>query len=224
MSVIRSTIGESKFSSSGARRYVVPSEEEVTQPPLSPVKEIDPAMVQSMRQQAQERQEQTERRSLTEARRRIDIITGLGRRTKEVPVDTAEGKVVFVLRTLKTFEQRYLSQVIEQSEKLTTSDGRIMFAPTSLAKVRVEALAHSLFLIDGQSIDIILGTANAPYDEQVIARKELIEEMDHALIQHLYNNYEKLTQETYDGYMPKTADEAKEVVETISKSGQDSRI
>lgn len=220
MSVIRSNIGESKFSSPNARRYIVPSEE-VTLPP-SPVKEIDPALVQSMRQQAQERQEHTERKSLNEARRRIDIITGLGRRTKEVPVDTDDGKVVFVLRTLKTFEQRCLSQVIEQSEKLTTSDGRIMFAPTSLAKVRVEALAHSLFLIDGQSIDIVLGTANATYDEQVAARRELIEEMDHALIQYLYNNYEKLTQETYDGYMPKTADEAKEVVETISKSGQNS--
>jgi len=37
---------------------------------------------------------------------------------------------------------------------------------------------------------------------------------------HLFNNYESLTQETYDGYIPKTVEEAKEVAETISKSGQ----
>ena len=140
---------------------------------------------------------------------------------KEVSVETDNGTVIFTLRTLKTFEQNCLAQVVEQSERLTTAEGRLIFAPTSLAKIRVEALSHSLFLIDGQSIDIILGTANVAYEDQVLARKDLISEMDHALINHLFNNYEALAQETYDGYMPKTVEEAKEVAETISKSSPD---
>ena len=218
MSRIRSTIGESNFAGTGQRRFVVSNEDDIQAP--QPPPQITPEMATTLRRQAQEHQEQIDNRSLSDARRRIDIITGLGRKTRDVPVDTANGVVVFSLRTLKTFEQNCLAQVVEQSERLTTSDGRLIFAPTSLSKIRVEALSHSLYLIDNQSIDIILGTANAPYEEQVLSRKDLIDEMDHALISHLFNNYESLTQETYDGYIPKTVEEAKEVAETISKSGQ----
>ncbi|MCK9567783.1 hypothetical protein M0R72_02385 [Candidatus Pacearchaeota archaeon] len=217
MNRIRSTIGESNFVGQGQRRFIVGEE---TQAPPQPVQEINPAVAATLRRQAQEQQEVFDQRSLNEARRRIDIITGLGRMTKEVPVEVAGGKVVFTLRTLKTFEQNCLAEVIEQAQRLSTVDGRMLFAPTSLAKIKLEALSHSLFLIDGQSIDIVLGTSNADYESQVIERKHLIEEMDHALINYLFTNYETLTQETYDGYAPKTVEEVKEVVETISKSGE----
>lgn len=219
MNRIRSTIGDSNFEAQ-QRRFVVPSEVETQQPPLMPGQEIDPAVATNLRRQAQEYQEQQEQRHLVDARRRIEIITGLGRKTREVPLETSTGTVTFTLRTLKTFEQNCLSQVIEKSERLTTAEGKFIFAPSSLARIRIEALSHSLFLIDGQSIDIVLGTANSPYEQQVLARKDLIEEMDHALINHLFDNYEALTKETYDGYMPKTVEQAKEVVETISKSGE----
>jgi hypothetical protein len=218
MSRISSTIGESNFAGTGQRRFVVSNDKETQVPPPA---QMTPELASTLRRQAQEHQEQIDNKSLGDARRRIDIITGLGRKTRDVPIDTSNGTVVFSLRTLKTFEQNCLAQVVEQSERLTTSEGRLIFAPTSLSKIRVEALSHSLFLIDNQSIDIILGTSNSPYEEQVLARKDLIDEMDHALISHLFNNYEALTQETYDGYIPKTVEEAKEVAETISKSGQD---
>lgn len=218
MNRIRSTIGESSFAGNGNRRFVVGEDPQVPEP--VPVQHITPEMASTLRRQAQDYQAQNEQRNLGDARRRIEIITGLGRRTKNVPVETDSGTVVFTLRTLKTFEQNCLAQVIEQSERMTTAEGRMVFSPTSIAKIRIEALSHSLFLIDGQSIDIVLGTANSEYESQVVERKGLIEEMDHALINHLYNNYETLTQETYDGYIPKTVEEAKEVVETISKSGQ----
>jgi hypothetical protein len=219
MNRIRSAIGESSFSGSGQRRLVVGEESQTHQ---QPVQEINPAVAATLRRQAQEQQEMVDQRSLNEARRRIDILTGLGRMTKDVPIDVDGGKVVFTLRTLKTFEQNCLAEVIEQAQRLSTVDGRMLFAPTSLAKIKLEALAHSLFLIDGQSIDIVLGTSNVDYETQVIERKHLIEEMDHALINYLFSNYETLTQETYDGYTPKTVEEVKEVVETISKSGENS--
>jgi hypothetical protein len=217
MNRIRSAIGESSFAGQGQRRFVVGEE---TQAPQQPVQEINPAIANTLRRQAQEQQEMVDQRSLSEARRRIDILTGLGRMTKDVPIDINGGKVIFTLRTLKTFEQNCLAEVIEQAQRLSTVDGRMLFAPTSLAKIKLEALSHSLYMIDGQSIDIVLGTSNADYETQVIERKHLIEEMDHALINHLFTNYETLTQETYDGYAPKTVEEVKEVVETISKSGE----
>ena len=217
MNKIRSTIGESNFEGHGQRRFVV--NEDTQQAPPSPPISIDPSEASMMRRQAQEYQEHTTQRNLGDARRRIDIITGLGRKTKEVLVENSNGSVIFTLRTLKTFEQNCLAQVIESSDRNVTNDGRIIFAPTSMAKIKLEALSHSIFLIDGQSIDIVVGVSNAPYEEKVLARKELIDEMDHALINHLFDNYEILTKETYDGYSPKTVEEAKEVVETISKSG-----
>ena len=225
MSRIRSTIGESNFAGPNQRRFVVPNaneaDGELGDQALPLGREINPAVASTLRREAQEYQEQAAQRNLGEARRRVDIITGLGRKTKEVPVDTDDGKVVFTLRTLKTFEQNCYMQVVEQSERITLPNGKMMFAPTSRGKIKIEALSHSIFMIDGQSIDIVLGTANAPYEDQVLARRDLIEEMDHALIDHLFINYETLTQETYDGYYPKTVEEAKEVVETISKSGAD---
>ena len=219
MNKVRSSIGESNFSGPGQRRFVVGEE---TQAPPQPVQEINPAVAAGLRRQAQEYQEQVNQRSLSDARRRIDIITGLGRMTKEVPVVTDGTKTTFTLRTLKTFEQNSLAEVIESAQRVSSNDGRVFFAPVSLGKIKVEALSHSLYLIDGQPIDIILGTSNEEYEVQVVERKRLIEEMDHALINHLFNNYEILTQETYDGYAPKTAKEAEEVVETISKSGTNS--
>jgi protein-tyrosine-phosphatase len=215
MNRIRSTIGESNFEGTGPRRFVVGEE---TQAPM-PVQEINPAVAANLRRQAQEYQEQQAQKNTSDARRRIDIITGLGRRTKEVPVDDANGKVIFVLRTLKTFEQNSLAHVYEKAERIDMGDGQLAFSPTSLFQIKIEALSHSLLSIDGQLVDIILGTSNSTYENQVLERRALIEEMDHALINHLYANYQILTQETYDGYIPKTIEEAKAVVETISKSG-----
>lgn len=221
MSTIRSSIGESKFA--GQRRLVVEEPDQASIPVSTGHnnsqfgKQIDASVVAGLRQRAQEQQEQQEQMQLSDARRRVDIIVGIGRQIKDVVA--LDGSMVFTLRTLKLFEQNCLAEVIEQSERLQTSEG-LVFTPTSMNKIRVEALSHSLFLIDGKNIDIVLGTSSASYEEQVEARKSLIQEMDFALINYLYKNYEDLTKHTYDGYMPKTSEEAKEVVETISKSGQ----
>lgn len=223
MNKIRSTIGESNFIGQGSRRFVVGEESQVSPPPVSTTPQyIDPSVVANMRRQAQESQEQVERKSLHDVRRRVEIILGLGRNTKDVPINTPDGNVVITLRTLKEKEQVGVSQLIEAAEKITMPDGSLAFTPTSVARIRKETLSHSLFLIDGQSVEIILGTATEPYEIQVAARKELVSEMDGILIIELYKHYELLVKETYDGYIPKTAEDAQEVVEAISKSGQNS--
>jgi hypothetical protein len=215
MNRIRSAIGETNFQPSGNRRFVVGDGSE------QPVQEISPSVVAGMRQQVQDQQAQAEHKNLTDARRRIEIITGLGRKTRDVLIDTNGEKMVFTLRTLKTFEYNSLAQVIEGTERITLDNGRMIFSPSGFYKIKVEALSHSLFMVDGQSIDIVLGTVNMPYEEKVEYRKDLVLEMDSALIDHLFTNYELLAQEVQDGYLPKTPQEAEEVVETIHKSGED---
>jgi hypothetical protein len=204
---VQSAIGNSNFQGSGPKRYVVGEE-------------ISPSVAAGLRRQAEEAQHFDEQRHLNEARRRIDLITGLGRKTKDVEINTEEGSIVFTLRSLKTFEQNCLAQVIEQANRITLPNGRTAFAPTSLYEIKIEALTHALFLIDGQSVDVVLGTVNEPFDAKVSARQSMIRDMDGALVDHLFIKYEELSKETYDGYAPRTAEEAKEVVETIRKSGE----
>lgn len=222
MGKVHSSIGASQFESTPQRRFVV--ENENLQDRQSPLpkgpQEINPAVAAGLRRQAQEQQQEAEHRSVQEARRRVELITGLGRRVKDVPVDTDDGQIVFTLRTLKAFEQNCLAQVVERAERVKLPNNSVGFTPTSMYNIKVEALSHSLYLIDGQNVDVVLGTANEEYLEQISSRKELIGEMDGALIDFLFVQYERLSQEAYDGYAPKTAEEAKEAVETIRKSGE----
>lgn len=208
MGKVHSAIGDSNFQGSGQKRFMVGEE-------------ISPSVAAGMRRQAEEAQHMDEQRHLNDARRRIELITGLGRKTKDVEINTEEGCIVFTLRSLKTFEQNCLAQVIEQANRISLPNGKVAFAPTSLYEIKLEALTHSLFLIDGQSVDIVLGTINEPFDTKISARQSMIRDMDGALVDHLFIKYEELSKETYDGYAPRTAAEAKEVVETIRKSGED---
>ena len=234
---IKSTIGASHFDiPKQQKRLVIPNAEEqqeieqVSQNPripqarsrhdLIPGAELNPAVVAGMRKQAQEQAQISEQRSLGDARRRIELITGLGRKTRDVDVEFNNESHRFTLRTLKTFEQNFLDQTYEDAKRISLSDGRIAFSNVSYYHIKIEALSHSLFLIDGQSIDLVLGTANEEYQDQVLARKDLLREMDVFLITHLFEEYEKLCLEAHDGYAPRTDDEMKEVVNTISKSGQ----
>jgi hypothetical protein len=220
---IHSTIGDSGFNTAG-RNFVV-EDESISQNRQRPLesnqipqnRQINPSAVAGMRRKAMENQELVEQQILTEAKHRVEIITGLGRKTKDVVVDGT----TFTLRSLKTFEQNCLSQVIAAQERINLPNGRVSFTPIGMYAIKTEALSHSLYLIDNQPISVVLGTVNYPYEEQVIACKDLITEMDGALTDYLFLEFEKLSAETQDGYAPKSTEEVKEVVDTIRKSGQD---
>ena len=219
---VSSSIGESNFTNPSGKSFVVQDESlERSQRVPTRAQAINPSAVAEMRKQAMEQSQQAESRALVEAKRRVEIITGLGRKTKDVLIETDEGNLTFTLRTLKSFEQNCLAQVVESVERVKLPTGGFSFTPTGMYKIKTEALSHSLHLIDGQSIDIVLGTANMDYSEQVLARKELVCEMDGALVDHLFIQYEVLSSEARDGYEPKNEEEVKEVVDTIRKSGQD---
>lgn len=217
MAKIQSSIGESNLNIPQNRNYVV-SDESLGSRQVP--QEINPAVAVGLRKKMLEQQEMVEQKSIREARHRIEILTGLGRKTKDIVVETNEGNLTFTLRTLKSFEQNCLAQVIESVDKVRLPDGKISFTPTGMYKIKTEALSHSLYLIDGQSVDVVLGTANMEYEEQVMARKDLISNMDHALTDHLFIQYEMLSAEARDGYAPRNAEEVEEVVEAIRKSGE----
>lgn len=221
---VQSSIGNT--SHRGNQRNYVVSDENLGEHPNPNVErhrpqQINPAMAAELRQQAAERENMAQNRAMQEARRRVEIITGLGRKTKDVTINNDQGKLTFTLRSLKSFEQDALSQVMESVDRISLPNGKISFTPTGMHKIKLEALGHSLYLIDGQSVDVVLATVNEDYIEQVEARKDLLREMDAALVDYLFIQYERLASETTDGYMPKSDSDLKEVVETIRKSGED---
>lgn len=180
---------------------------------------IDPRQAAEMRRQAQENMCRNEAEQNQHYVTRIEILTGLGRKTKDVQIDG----VNCTLRTLKSFEQKLVSEKIEKAERSTnpTTGAVVGFTPTSLNEIKKETLTHSLYLIDGQSIEVVLGVSNYDFTQQYQARKQLINNMDDILLDHLFLKYQELNREAYDGYAPKTEEEVKEVAKAIHKSGQD---
>lgn len=220
---IQSTIGDAYFTGTGSKRNFIVEDESQRLPPgqkilspnqIAPEQQINPAIAAGLRRQAMEKQEQAEQIALNEAKHRIEIITGIGRKTKEIEVDN----VVFTLKSLKEHEQQAYAQVIEKQERQITADGKVTFTQTGMHAIKVEALSHSLYRIDHQPIDVILGVVYSTYPEQLQARRNLVLEMDGALTDFLFVNFDKLTAETADGYVPKTTEEVKEVVEATRKS------
>lgn len=211
MSPIRSQIGSSNFVPNPVKKWTVP-EENIQQPPQMDYKEV-----QQMRRQAQVQSEQFERNALGETKNRVEFITEIGREYKHVPAVHEGQNITITLRSLKKFERRTIAALYEKEAQL--SNGKALFKPTSAEDIKVETLSHSLFSIDGQPIDIILGTYNLPYEEQKDAKAELVFNMDDALIDYLYSQYEELAKETTNKYVPKNESELQEAAEAISKSG-----
>jgi len=184
---------------------------------VSQSRRVDPSAVAAMRAEAQQHSEVSEYEMNQNARKRVEMITGIGRCTKDVQV----GENTFTLRTLKGYEQNSLNHVQQNGETVTYPNGMVGFNQTSMYDIRVEALTYAISMIDYQQVETILGCHNWLLDEQLAAKKELVMEMDSALTEHLYTEYRELQSSTVDGYAPKSAEETKEVVEDIRKSGQD---
>jgi hypothetical protein len=222
MPTIKSQIGQGNIPSPQGKVYTVSNVEEDSPEMMNPLQVMSGGQKISNEEAALMRSKMLQQKgSLNQdARRRIDIITGIGRRTKDVEVVQADSSItVFTLRTLKGVEQKKLIEVIEGSNRASMPNGELIIMPTSLYLIRLTTLKYSLSAIDGIDVDIVLGCSDQPFEQRVEARKELLEDMDDALTAYLYSKYQELHQETADGYVVKTDEEAKAVVNAISKSG-----
>jgi len=218
MPSIKSSIGESNFNASPGKKWSVPDLD--NQPLQKPVVFKDPAEVATLRRQVQERAQEAEVRATQNAQQRIDILTGIGRKTIDVPIeDSANGTVIFTLRTLKLFEKKQNAIIMEDAKKITLSDGSVSFTHSGSFDIKRESISNSLYLIDGVSVDIVLGTSNCSYAEQKAAKDWLIENMDDDVIDYLFNKYGELIKSSHIK-QPSTPDEVSEVVDSIHKSGE----
>ncbi len=131
------------------------------------------------------------------ARRRIEILVGMTRLSKDVEIDGQ----MYRIQTLKSKELR------EALVATAEFDGTIQL----VFETRKQLLARSLVLVAGVEIAQFLNS------EELQARLDFIEEIDHSLLLRLYNEYIVLANEAQEKYALKTVAEVREVAEDLKK-------
>lgn len=131
------------------------------------------------------------------ARRRIEMLIGMTRLTKDIDID---GRI-YRIRTLTSKELR------EVLMSASAFDGNIQF----IFESRKQVLGRSLTVVAGVEIEQFLGSTDLQ------DRLDFIEEMDHSLLIRLYNEYNELAAESQNKYSPKTEADVKEVLEDLKK-------
>ncbi len=131
------------------------------------------------------------------ARRRIEMLIGMTRMTRDV-------EIAGQMYRVQTLTDQELRDAIVASAEY---DGSVQF----IFENRKQLLARSITLVAGVEIDQFLNS------NELEARVALIENMDHALLVRLFNEYNGLAKEAQDRYVPKTPEQVKEVAEDLKK-------
>lgn len=131
------------------------------------------------------------------ARRRIEMLVGMTRTTREFDV----GGNAFALQTLNSKEMR--SAIMEASN----FDGTVQ----SPFEIRRQLLARSLTQIAGLETNQFVGS------DLLEARLEMIDSLDEALLNRLYDEYLTMVNESREKYTVKTQAEAEELAEELKK-------
>jgi hypothetical protein len=131
------------------------------------------------------------------ARRRIEMLLGMTRLTKDVEI----AGQMYKLQTLTSQELR--DSTVATSE----FDGSVQL----IFENRKQLLARAITVVAGVPIDQFLNS------NDLDIRLEFIEMMDHALLHRLFSEYTDLLREAQDKYSPKTEAQVKEVVEDLKK-------
>ncbi len=162
-----------------------------------PVYEQDPAEVERQIRQSREDRRSGRQRLDAGAKRRIEMLVGMTRITRQVDIDSN----IFVLKTLRSKEMR--DALMFASEY----DGTIQ----SPFEIRKQLLARSITQVAGVEIEQFLGS----YD--IEAKYDFIDLMDESLLNRLYNEYLVLVQEAREKYSVKTEEDVKEIVKDLKK-------
>lgn len=176
---------------SGHRRTLVVEDASEDNPELSRPLPISAAQMQQVRNNY------TQTSLSPGAKKRAEILTGLGRASSEVNVDG----VTFSMRTLKQIELR---EIIKTASNLELGSEQAY-------ELRVRTLAYSIYAIDGQPVGLAIGSD--AFEDWV----EVINNMDETIVSYLHRHYTDLNSKNKVKYNL-TEEEAKEVVEDIKKS------
>jgi hypothetical protein len=131
------------------------------------------------------------------ARRRVEMLIEMTRATRDVEI---EGN----LYRLQSLSSRELRDAITATAEF---DGSVQF----IFETRKQLLARSLIVIAGVEASQFL------YSDELEARLDFIELMDHALLLRLYHEYNIMAKEVQDKYAIKTEQQVMEVMEDLKK-------
>jgi hypothetical protein len=165
------------------------------QPPPPPTMREQSEMEREMLEAKRAKREGKERLS-DGARRRIEMLIGMTRLTKDIDI----GGNLYRVRTLTSKELR----------EALVATGRYE-GVEFIFESRKQVLARCLTIVAGVEVDQFIGS---PYLED---RLDFVEDMDHALLIRLFNEYNLLANEAQDKYAPKNEAEVREVLEDLKK-------
>lgn len=165
------------------------------QPPPTPMREMSSIEMDIIA--AKKAKREGKERLSDGARRRIEMLVGMTRLSRDVEIDGN----VYKLQTLKSRELR------EALVATAEFDGTVQL----VFETRKQLLARSLVVVAGVDIGQFLNS------EELQARLDFIEEIDHSLLVRLYGEYVTLSNEAQEKYALKTVEEVKEVIEDLKK-------
>ena len=131
------------------------------------------------------------------AKRRIEMLVGMTRSTREVDLEGNK----FILQTLRSREMR--EAILAASEFDQTVQ-----APFEM---RRQLLSRSLNQVAGVDVAQFVGS------DSLDARLALIDDLDEALLNRLYDEYLLLARESREKFSVKTKDEVKELADDLKK-------
>lgn len=131
------------------------------------------------------------------AKKRIEMLLGMTRTTKEIEV----GGNVYVLQTLKSKEAR---ECIMEASKF---DGTVQ----TPFEIRKQFLSRSLKVVAGIEIEQFVGS------NELSAKLAFLDELDEHLIGRLYEEYVKLTEEAKGKFAANSEEKISEVLEDLKK-------
>ena len=199
---IESPLGRINVSSSGQKRPMISVDDPTD--PVSPegqyvqemsVAEKRRAYAADARTLAEEaHRSRAEERMEPGAKRRTEILLGLGRGTKDVTIDN----ITFSLRTLKNIEWKEAIKAVAIAE----------LAVEQAYEMRAQILSRSIFAIDGQPVEMVIGSNN---------KVDFVQNLDEAVVSYLYDIYNNLVAENRAKFNLNTAEGVQEAVEEIKK-------
>lgn len=193
------------FGGSQAREFNVPDptldpqQHSEIQPSAQPQQAQRPLSPEEAAEYMRMRQQQlgTQNKLSDMSKSRVEVLSNLGRLTKEVNIDG----IKYSLRTLKNRETQ--DATLAGLQHATNIE--VMY------EARRQFLARAISHIDGMDFSMVIGS------NDLSAKLEEIDNWEEVVVAKLYDEFDKLRDEVKNKYFPKTDSEMKEVVEEIKK-------
>ena len=131
------------------------------------------------------------------ARRRIEILINMSRMTRDCTIENQSYR-------LQSLTSKDFREVLVASSEF---DGTIQF----IFENRKQILARSITVLAGVDFNQFINS------NELQMKLDVIEELDHALLTRLFDEYVILAKEVKDKYTLKTDEDVKEVLEDIKK-------